>query len=151
MARRCPRCGRVVPHARKWALPQPAARGHWPRTGPGQRHRRSQWRSRTASYSSWLALPFTESDGGAPAVGGDDRAGDVTGLWGGEEGEDLGDLAGLGSTGEQGHGTEGLDPFGRGAGGQHWPAAMALTRTPEGLNSAAQARVIAASVALVAP
>jgi hypothetical protein len=31
------------------------------------------------------------------------------------------------------------------------PAAMALTRTPEGLNSAAQARVIAASEALVAP
>ena len=31
------------------------------------------------------------------------------------------------------------------------PAAMALTRTPEGLNSAAQERVIAARVALVAP
>jgi hypothetical protein len=31
------------------------------------------------------------------------------------------------------------------------PAAMALTRTPAGLNSAAQERVIAARVALVAP
>ena len=31
------------------------------------------------------------------------------------------------------------------------PAAMALTRTPEGLNSAAQERVIDARVALVAP
>src|SRR6266851_2920994 len=143
MARRCPRRGRAVPRARKWTLPQPAARGHWPRTGPGQRRRRSPWRLRTASYSSWLALPFTSSAGcagarkgpgkttwrpsrkgrrqrsrvvaawppgsygGAPAVGGDDRAGDVAGPRGGEEGDDLGDLAGLGGAGEQGGGAEG--------------------------------------------
>ncbi len=39
-----------------------------------------------------------ESDGGAAAVGGEDRAGDVAGLGRGEEGDDLGDLARLGGT-----------------------------------------------------
>jgi hypothetical protein len=49
------------------------------------------------------------SDGGAAAVGGDDRAGDVAGLRGGEEGDDVGDLPGLGGAAEQGGAAEGSD------------------------------------------
>jgi hypothetical protein len=90
------------------------------------------------------------SDGGAAAVGGDDRAGDVAGLGGGEEGDETGDLAGLGGPGQQGRGPEGLDALAGRPPVRTGPAATALTRTPKGVNSAAQERVIAARVALVA-
>src|SRR3984957_5377658 len=59
------------------------------------------------------------SDGGAAAVGGENRAGDVAGLRRGEERDDFGDLTRPGGTGEQGRGAEGLDAFGRCPGGQH--------------------------------
>src|SRR5580700_6528536 len=61
------------------------------------------------------------SDGGAAAVGGDDRAGDVAGFRGGEEGDDPGDLAGLGGPGQQGRGAEGRDAVGGGPVGQDRP------------------------------
>ena len=91
------------------------------------------------------------SDGSSAAVGGDDRAGDVAGFGRGKEGDHAGDLAGLGGPGQQGRGAEGLDAARAAPLVWTGPAAMALTRTPEGLNSAAQERVIAARVALVAP
>src|SRR6266487_4674518 len=57
------------------------------------------------------------------AVGGEDRTGDVAGLGRGEEGDNRGDLAGLGGAGEQGRGTEGLYAFGRGPAVSTGPAA----------------------------
>src|SRR5579863_2403660 len=61
------------------------------------------------------------SDGGAAAVGGDDRAGNVAGLRGGEEGDHAGDLGGLGGPGQQGGGAQRLDAAGGGSGGQDRP------------------------------
>jgi len=68
-----------------------------PRRGPA---------GRGGGDPAWFP-PGPGSDGGAAAVGGEDRAGDVAGLGRGEEGDDLGDLARLGGTGEQGRGSEG--------------------------------------------
>jgi hypothetical protein len=90
------------------------------------------------------------SDGGPAAVSGDDRAGDIAGLRGGEEGDHGGDLAGLGGPGQQSRGAECLDAGGGGSVGQDRPGSDGIDRIPEGLNSAAQERVIAARVALVA-
>src|SRR5260221_14330639 len=42
------------------------------------------------------------SDGGSAAVGGEDRAGGVAGLGGGEEDDHAGDLIGLGGAGHEG-------------------------------------------------
>jgi len=61
------------------------------------------------------------SDGGAAAVDGDDRAGDIAGLRGGQEGDHAGDLGGLGGPGQQGRGPEGLDALGGGPAGQDRP------------------------------
>ena len=91
------------------------------------------------------------SDGGAPAVGGEDGASDVAGLRGRQEGDDRGDLAGLGGTGEQGRGTEGLDAFARGPGGQHRPGSDGIDPDPEGTELGCPGPVIDASAALVAP
>src|SRR5579859_5419706 len=71
-------------------------------------------------------------DGGAAAVGGEDRAGDVAGPGRGEEGDDLGDLARLGGAGEQGGGAEGLDAVGRGSAGQDWPGSDGVDTDPGG-------------------
>jgi hypothetical protein len=94
--------------------------------------------------------PAPGSDGGPAAVSGDDRAGDIAGLRGGEEGDHGGDLAGLGGPGQQSRGAECLDAGGGGSVGQDRPGSDGIDRIPEGLNSAAQERVIAARVALVA-
>src|SRR6266487_5130175 len=97
--------------------------------GPG----RTTWRlSRKGRRQGSCVVPAWApgSDGGAPAVGGDDRAGDIAGLRGREEGDDLGDLGGLGGTGEQGRGAEGLDAFGRGPGGQHWSGSDRIDPDP---------------------
>src|SRR5690348_6283179 len=72
------------------------------------------------------------SDGGAAAVGGDDRAGDVAGLRGREEGDDFGDLGGLGGPGEQGGGAESLDAVGRGSRGQDRPGGDGIDPDPSG-------------------
>jgi hypothetical protein len=69
-------------------------------------------------------------DGGAAAVYGEDRAGDVAGPGRGEEGDDVGDLAGLGGAGEQCCGTESLGPVGRGPAGQDWPGSDGIDTDP---------------------
>jgi hypothetical protein len=48
----------------------------------------------TPLLSPVTAAVTARSDRGAPAVGGDHRAGDVPGLVRGEEGDDVGDLSG---------------------------------------------------------
>src|SRR5580698_1450844 len=91
------------------------------------------------------------SDGSPAAVCGDDRAGYVAGLGRGQEDDHVGDLVGLGDPRHDGRGANGLGTSSAWMGVYTGPDATALTRTPAGLYSAAQERVMESSAALVAP
>ena len=106
------------------------------------------WRRFLTIFGSGTGPPG--SDGGTATVSGDDRAGDVAGLGRGEEGDHAGDLVGLGGPAQQGRGAECLGAGGGGSVGQDRPGSDGIDPEPAGLNSAAQERVIAARVALVA-
>src|SRR5579864_4500503 len=72
-------------------------------------------------HESGSAVRAAGSDGSAAAVDGDDRAGDVAGLRGGEEGDHAGDLGGLSGPGQQGRGAQCLDAVGGSSAGQDRP------------------------------
>src|SRR5580692_6342918 len=87
----------------------------------------------------------------AAAVGGQGGSGHIARLVRGEEGDDLGDLLDLRTPSEQRGRANLLDEGRLLRGAEHRPATTALARTPRGLNSAAQDRVMELRAALVAP
>ena len=106
-------------------------------------------RSSNELFLGWVKKRWL--DRGTAAVGGEDRTGQVAGLVGGQEGDDLGDLADFGGPPEEGGLAETLDQVGllrsavdRSGGDRVDPNAL-------GLYSAAHERAIEAIAALVAP